>query len=280
MLSGHRSAWRRRGRNSRAARLAVPLAIPMALGLTLGIILAVSGGHVSKIQQSAMGASASPSASASGGVGRCLGDADRHGSGGGGAGGGHLRQRAGRHAPARRPGDGPGRRYRRRDQPEPDGGGSGRVDELHPDRAGQPAQRAGPRHAVAARRRLLDGERRHRGRVRRGHHPVPERPAAGVQPAGHHGGNHGGGHAGGADDRARFPGDHRCRLQRHQPGPSGPGRPAGPLRRRARPVLDRPGVGVQRRQLLQPGQLRDRAGHADGPAGGHFARRPAVPDHA
>ena len=68
MLSGHRSAWRRRGRNSRAARLAVPLAIPMALGLTLGIILAVSGGHVSKIQQSAMGASASPSASASGGV--------------------------------------------------------------------------------------------------------------------------------------------------------------------------------------------------------------------
>jgi hypothetical protein len=66
MLSGHRSAWRRRGRNSRAARLAVPLAIPMAMGLTLGIILAVSGGHVSKIQQSALGASASPSAGASG----------------------------------------------------------------------------------------------------------------------------------------------------------------------------------------------------------------------
>ena len=68
MLSGHRSAWRRRSRNSRAARLAVPLAIPMAMGLTLGIILAVSGGHVSKIQQSALGASASPSASASGAV--------------------------------------------------------------------------------------------------------------------------------------------------------------------------------------------------------------------
>ncbi len=68
MLSGHRSARRRRGRKSRAARLAVPLAIPMAMGLTLGIILAVSGGHVSKIQQSARGASASPSASASGGV--------------------------------------------------------------------------------------------------------------------------------------------------------------------------------------------------------------------
>ena len=65
MLSGHRSAWRRRGRNSRAARIAVPLAIPMALGLTLGIILAVSGGNVSKIQQSALGALASPSGSAS-----------------------------------------------------------------------------------------------------------------------------------------------------------------------------------------------------------------------
>jgi hypothetical protein len=66
MLSGHRSARRRRSR-SRAARIAVPLAIPMAMGLTLGIILAVSGGNVSKITQSAsaVGASASPSVSAS-----------------------------------------------------------------------------------------------------------------------------------------------------------------------------------------------------------------------
>jgi hypothetical protein len=63
MLSGHRSAWRRRGRNNRAARIAIPLAIPMALGLTLGIILAVSGGPVSTINQSAIGACASPSAS-------------------------------------------------------------------------------------------------------------------------------------------------------------------------------------------------------------------------
>jgi hypothetical protein len=63
MLSGHRSAGRRRGRNNRAARIAVPLAIPMALGLTLGIILAVSGGPVSTINQSATGSCASPSAS-------------------------------------------------------------------------------------------------------------------------------------------------------------------------------------------------------------------------
>ena len=59
MLSGHRSAWRRRTRNSRAARIAVPLAIPMALGLTLGIVLAVSGGPVKTIDQSVLGACAS-----------------------------------------------------------------------------------------------------------------------------------------------------------------------------------------------------------------------------
>jgi hypothetical protein len=64
MLSGHRSASRRRGRNS-AARIAVPLAIPMALGLTLGIILAVTGGNTTKIAESALGNCASPSASAS-----------------------------------------------------------------------------------------------------------------------------------------------------------------------------------------------------------------------
>src|SRR5215472_16525213 len=68
MLSGHRSAWRRRGNKSRAARIAIPLAIPMALGLTLGIILTVSSGNTTKIAQSALGASASPAASASGAV--------------------------------------------------------------------------------------------------------------------------------------------------------------------------------------------------------------------
>ncbi len=65
MLSGQRSAWRRRGGRSNAARIAVPLAIPMALGLTLGIFLAVSSGNTTHIAQSALGASASPSGSAS-----------------------------------------------------------------------------------------------------------------------------------------------------------------------------------------------------------------------
>jgi hypothetical protein len=65
MLSGHRPAWRRRSRrsSSRAARIAVPLAIPMALGLTLGIVLAVSGGPVTTVNQSALGDCSSPSAS-------------------------------------------------------------------------------------------------------------------------------------------------------------------------------------------------------------------------
>ncbi len=64
MLRGHRSARRRRGRNSRAARIAVPLAIPMALGLTLGVILAVSGGRATTIDQSAMGSCTSANANA------------------------------------------------------------------------------------------------------------------------------------------------------------------------------------------------------------------------
>ncbi len=64
MSIGHRSAWRRRGRN-RAMRVAVPLAIPLALGLTLGIVIAVSGGgHSTRVNQTALGAAASPSASA------------------------------------------------------------------------------------------------------------------------------------------------------------------------------------------------------------------------
>jgi hypothetical protein len=65
MRTGQRSAWRRRIRRSRTARIAVPLAIPMVLGLTLGIVIAVSGGNAVKIDQSALGATASPSVSGS-----------------------------------------------------------------------------------------------------------------------------------------------------------------------------------------------------------------------
>jgi hypothetical protein len=43
MLSDHRSARRRRGRNNRAARIAVPVTAVMALGLTIGIVVSASG---------------------------------------------------------------------------------------------------------------------------------------------------------------------------------------------------------------------------------------------
>jgi hypothetical protein len=47
MLSDHRAARRRRGRNSgrnnRAARIAVPVTVVMALGLTIGIVVSASG---------------------------------------------------------------------------------------------------------------------------------------------------------------------------------------------------------------------------------------------
>jgi hypothetical protein len=52
MLSGHRSASRRRSRNGRAVRIAVPLTIAMALGLILGIIFVPSGGKATKISPS------------------------------------------------------------------------------------------------------------------------------------------------------------------------------------------------------------------------------------
>jgi hypothetical protein len=63
MLSGHRSAWRRRGRRDRAVRIAVPLTIAMALGVTLGLILAPSG-KTTKINSAAAASSAGVSSSA------------------------------------------------------------------------------------------------------------------------------------------------------------------------------------------------------------------------
>jgi hypothetical protein len=63
MLSGHRSAWRRRGRRDRAVRIAVPLTIAMALGVTLGLILAPSG-KATKINSAAAASSAGVSSSA------------------------------------------------------------------------------------------------------------------------------------------------------------------------------------------------------------------------
>ena len=62
MLSGHRPVSRRRGRNNRTARIAVPVTVAMALGVTLGIILVPSGGKATKLSQSASSAGVSSSA--------------------------------------------------------------------------------------------------------------------------------------------------------------------------------------------------------------------------
>jgi hypothetical protein len=67
MITGRRSAWRRRAGQKRIARIAIPLAIPVALGLTIGIFIAVTGGGNSTINQAALGASASASTSPSAG---------------------------------------------------------------------------------------------------------------------------------------------------------------------------------------------------------------------
>src|SRR6266700_3296217 len=54
MSRRHRSAWRRRLPQGRTARIAVPLAIPVALAAIVGIIIAVSGGGISQVNQSAL----------------------------------------------------------------------------------------------------------------------------------------------------------------------------------------------------------------------------------
>ena len=53
MLSDLRSARRRRGRNNRTARIAVPVAAVMALGLTVGIVVSASGHNAPKLHSTA-----------------------------------------------------------------------------------------------------------------------------------------------------------------------------------------------------------------------------------
>jgi hypothetical protein len=59
---GHGSARRRRNRNNRAARIAVPVAAVMALGLTVGILIGVSGNHNPKLHSAASSGSTGVSA--------------------------------------------------------------------------------------------------------------------------------------------------------------------------------------------------------------------------
>jgi len=64
MLSGHGSARRRRGRNNRAARIAVPVAAVMALGLTVGIMVGTSGHSAPKLRSAAASGSMGVSSTA------------------------------------------------------------------------------------------------------------------------------------------------------------------------------------------------------------------------
>jgi hypothetical protein len=65
MITGYRSAWRRRVGRNRATRIATIVAVPSVLGLILGLVVAVSGGHTTNVNQTALGAAASASASPS-----------------------------------------------------------------------------------------------------------------------------------------------------------------------------------------------------------------------
>ena len=64
MLSGHGPARRRRGRNNRAARIAVPVAAVMALGLTVGIVVGTSGHGAPKLRSAAASGSTGVSSTA------------------------------------------------------------------------------------------------------------------------------------------------------------------------------------------------------------------------
>ena len=52
MVTGRRSARRRRANRNRGARIAAILAIPVALGLLIGIVIVVFGGHSDQRHQS------------------------------------------------------------------------------------------------------------------------------------------------------------------------------------------------------------------------------------
>jgi len=64
MVTGRRSARRRRADWNRGTRIAAILAIPVALGLLIAIVIVVRGASSTTIDPAALGASASPSASA------------------------------------------------------------------------------------------------------------------------------------------------------------------------------------------------------------------------
>ena len=239
MLSGQRSAWRRRGGNSRAARLAVPLAIPMALGLTLGIILAVSGGNSSRIDQSALGADASASASPSGLV----------------AASGAAAPTVGAAAAAAAPA----------------AAANVNCDIIVPANPlsarglATPYQLTGPGGTTPAASGCTMANAANLGAFVQATILNPRTGALSVyNPLVVTAGDHAGRPAGGAEAAAARDRHHRLRVQRHGPDPGGrDAQRAGPGQLRQRPGLGlRPGVVLQRHQLLQHGVAADARGAA------------------
>ena len=266
MLSGHRSAGRRRGRNSRAARIAVPLAIPMALGLTLGIILAVSSGSHNHDQSVGSGggscASASASASSAASAGATTASAAPAPAASASASGDPRPPQCRRRLSFA---NGPIATRQLGNLATDPVDGTGAAINLN-QTAAQAAASMNCTLTVPARPltaqglatpwQLGDGcsmaNAGTEGAFVEATILAPNGQAAGLQPAGHHGGHHAGRMPAAPTIARGLAGDHRCRLQRHQPGARRPRRAARQLCRRARPVRHRPGVGVQRRQLLQP----------------------------
>ena len=303
MLSGHRSAWRRRGNKSRAARIAIPLAIPVALGLTLGIIIAVSGGSTTKIAQSAMGSCASaastaaPAASASAPAAVASAPASAAAatapcpSASGSAAAAAAAAAGATAANFAIPPNNAANRAGLAGANAVDAAGNTFSFNQNADQAAasmnctvsvpaNPLTAAG----LASPWVLGDGCTWANG----GTEGVfveatilsPNGQLRGLRPAGDQPGHHPGRGADAADDRGGLAGHHQPRVQRQRAGPGGPGRGAGQLHRRVRQLDHQPDPAVQRGQLLPDGQRRDRPRHADGPADRHRQGRPGLPDHA
>src|ERR1700722_8905203 len=245
MASRHRSPRRGRVDRPRAARLAIPFAIPVVLALVVGAVIVVNddggGGRGSlapTAQQSPLRATQNPTV------------------GGGGGPPGRDRQRHDHHRRGQRE-----LRHRRARERAPRAGAGDAV----------PADRPGRDDAGPV--RVRDVQCHRPGGVRPGDDPGPRhRQALGLQPAGDHPGHRPGGDALGAEPPGRRDRHDRLRVQRHRPLP---GRrhadraQAGQLPQRPDRIDLRPGVVLQRRQLLQrrlPGRAR---GQAEGAVGGH-----------
>ena len=177
MVSGNRSAWRRRRNRNRVARMAVPVAIPVAIGLVVAAVVAFSGGgHSANISQTALGAQASASPSASAAAPRSTATTTT------GTGTTTTTAVANVNCDIIVP-----------------------ANPLTAQGLATPYQLTGTGGMSPGAVRLHHGQRGEPGRLRPGDHPEhANRAAVRVRPAGHHQGHHPGRRAGGADAAAAY----------------------------------------------------------------------------